>query len=113
MFFKDLEEAHNGALPKPLQYIYNVGISLSQHGGTLLGGDPDESISGATGKASLQGKWFFKYIAEPAINALFMDENHCFHSIELDEGKRAVSPWYDAKIVATLMKELKEKGQTK
>jgi hypothetical protein len=62
----------------------------------ILLGDPDETISGATGKAALQGKWWFKNVQEPFIDALFFyDPNHCYNSIEADEGKNAVYTWYD------------------
>lgn len=77
------------------QYVHNLGVALSQKIHTVLGGDPDESVSGATGKAAMQGKWWFVNIQEPLINALFKDPNHCRDSIEDDEGHSAVYTWYD------------------
>jgi hypothetical protein len=80
----------------PVRFLKNLGIGLSQLGRAMLLGDPDETISGATGKASLQGKWWFKNVQEPFINALFWyDPDHCFKSIEADEGHNAVYTWYD------------------
>lgn len=87
---------YQGPDPILFRFALNVGTSLSQLGRAILLGDPDETISGATGKAALQGKWWFKQVQEPFINALFwFDPNHCFNSIEADEGHNAVYTWYD------------------
>lgn len=80
---------------KPAQYLYNLGLILSQGVYGLLGGDPDESISGATGKAAMQGRWWFKNVQEPFIDSLFFEPGHCRKSIEHDEGGNAIFNWYD------------------
>lgn len=77
-------------------YLNNLGVALSQLGRAILGGDPDESISGATGKAAMQGRWWFVNVQEPLINAIFFyDKDHCRKSIEPDEGAKSVIRWYD------------------
>ncbi len=79
------------------KYVWNLGVALSQLVHAFFGGDPDESISGATGKAALQNKWWFKHVQEPVINWIMNDPNHCIDSIEDDEGGNAVYNWYDVK----------------
>ena len=64
------------------QYFWNILISIDQLLNTLIGGDPDETISSRCGKRKIKVcKWLCK--------ALHMfDKNHCEESIEIDEGKR-------------------------
>lgn len=78
-----------------VKYFYNIGVGLSQTLHAVFGGDPDESVSGATGKAALQDKWWFKNVQMPFINFLFQDPMHCYMSIEDDEGDKGVYSWYD------------------
>lgn len=78
------------------RYVKNVGIGLSQIAHVILGGDPDETISGATGKASREGVYWFKHVQEPFIDWLFsFDPNHCQNAIEDDEGSNAIYTHYD------------------
>lgn len=62
-------------------YFYRILISLDQLGNTLLGGNPDETISSRCGKI-VTTCWtcrFFCWIAHK------IDPNHCEKSIEHDE----------------------------
>ena len=82
-----------GTAPAFFQYVYNVGVMLSQNLSVLLGGDPDETVCSRTGKASrLNKKWFVKY-QEPFLNWLMNEENHCQKVIEIDEGSKTVWRW--------------------
>lgn len=100
-----IDQAESGSAPPFIQYIYNCGVVLSQLGYCVLfAGDPDESISGATGKASLQGKRWYRHVQEPLINFIFQDKHHCYRSIELDEGKRGVFAFYDRPFDPSLLK---------
>ena len=96
---KTLQDAEDGKLFWPLQWVYNVLLAISQLASAILGGDPDESISGRTGKASLAGKLWFVKFQEPVINWIFLDpisdksEGHCRKSIEKDEGKKQIWNW--------------------
>ena len=71
---------------KICKYVWNILISIDQFFNTVLGGDPDETISSRAGKK--QGTqtwakalcWFLNKI----------DTNHCKKSIEEDEGDREV-----------------------
>lgn len=60
-------------------YLYNLHVALSQVVNTLVGGDPDESVSGRIGKAAAAGaRW-----------AIWLDrrcQGHFSRSVELDEG---------------------------
>lgn len=72
------------------KYIKNVLIGMSQFGNTLLGGDPDMTISGRSGRAIKEGRcflcrslcWFLHLI----------DHNHCAKADknEADEGRDSV-----------------------
>jgi len=68
------------------KYIHNILISLDQLVNTLLGGDPDETIS------SRVGKNYDNSIIEKMINFLFSSrqKDHCSESIEWDEGNNKI-----------------------
>lgn len=83
----------DGTAPKWFQYIFNLGLSASQAISVILGGDPDESISSRTHKASIAGKRWFRFVQEPFINWLLGDNNHCKNAVEWDEGKKQVWDW--------------------
>lgn len=72
-----------------LQYIKNVAIAVDQLFNAFLGGDPDETISGRSGKfLSLPHstlRWKLSYALCRVLH--IFDKNHCIESIELDEGK--------------------------
>jgi len=70
------------------KYFYNIGLSGSQFINALIGGDPDESISGRCGKGARSGYKFWIYLSK-IINFVsypFDGPNHCEKSIERDEG---------------------------
>jgi hypothetical protein len=71
------------------KYAYNFFLGLDQFLNAILLGDPDESVSGRTGRAYLSGKgkwwvpalrrhlnWVFKH---------FGDYPHCENSVEPEE----------------------------
>jgi len=66
------------------KYFWNVLISIDQMANTLIGGDPDETISSRMGKrvdtcriCFILCYWLDK-----------VDDRHCHKSIEADEGSR-------------------------
>jgi len=67
------------------KYFWNILISIDQVINTILGGDPDETISSRMGKYAERGRgWFPKTICKLLH---LIDNNHCQNSIERDEGK--------------------------
>lgn len=68
------------------KYIRNILISIDQFFNTLLGGDPDETISSRLGK-NYKGTWMEKFV-----DWLFRKQkpDHCEGAIESDEGKDAI-----------------------
>jgi hypothetical protein len=76
-------------------YLMNVLISIDQLGNSVMGGDPDETISSRLGKAeqSHGGKipWTspISRLTAEALNKI--DKNHCKDAIEKDEGEKAVT----------------------
>lgn len=68
------------------RYFFRVLVSIDQFDNTLLGGRPDETISGNVGYNAKQGKpWALK--AEKIINFIMRSPTHCRDSIEYDERK--------------------------
>ena len=73
-----------------LQYGYNLALSLDQFVNAILLGDPDESISGRTGRAMKSGKpkWWIpaqhKFI-DWLFLTLFKEKDHCFNGMEPEE----------------------------
>jgi hypothetical protein len=66
------------------RYFWNVLISLDQLLNTLLGGDPDETLSSRMGKKVKQRKcWACKLICSLLD---LIQSGHCEKSIERDEG---------------------------
>jgi len=68
------------------RYFFRIAISIDQLGNTILGGRPDETISGNVGYNAAQGKkWAL--ICEKIINFIMRSKTHCRDSIEYDERK--------------------------
>jgi hypothetical protein len=67
------------------QWFWNMLVAVDQFFNTLLGGDPDETISSRAGKAKAKGhRW-------GCILCALLDKlqkNHCDMNIESDEGER-------------------------
>jgi len=66
------------------KYFWNILVSLDQFVNTLLGGDPDETISSRMGKAIKEGRCRGCYIICRILH--LFDSSHCMKSIEEDEG---------------------------
>lgn len=69
------------------KYFFNILVSLDQLGNTLIGGDPDETISSRAGKTmenSILSYWLCRVLH-------VLDPNHCKKSIEPDEGKNSTA----------------------
>jgi hypothetical protein len=66
------------------RYIFNLLITLDQFGNTIMGGDPDETISSRLAKLNRSGNKI------GIIGCKILDkfqEGHCEKSLESDEGK--------------------------
>ena len=71
---------------KVCQYFWNILIALDQLANTILGGDPDETISSRAGKRQhdqLWAKWLCWLLNK-------IDTEHCKDSVEQDEGNNEV-----------------------
>ena len=87
-----LDKLSKGEGPWFLQWLYNNLLGLSQTISTRLGGDPDESVSGRTGRAEREGSGFALYVMGPFINGLTADPFHTADSVEPEE-KREKEIW--------------------
>lgn len=70
------------------QYFRNILIGIDQLGSSLLGGDPDETISSRVGKWAATGSRLGRAV-ECFIDFLFW-KGHCKECIEPDEGKNKI-----------------------
>jgi len=71
-----------------MKYFLNLLISLDQLANTLLGGDPDETMSSRMGKRIASGNCLGCYYVCRALH--WVDKDHCHRSIEADEGDDGV-----------------------
>lgn len=74
----------------PLRHAYNIGLACSQMLNAIIGGDPDESISGRAGKGREDGSPFWT-LAATVIDLIWwpIERDHCAKSIERDRGAAA------------------------
>ena len=82
------------------QYTYNLALGLDQWINTLLLGDPDESISGRTGRAMASGfpKWWvptLRTVVDWIFLTFFGEHNHCANAVEREEcpAHKELWPW--------------------
>lgn len=68
------------------KYLWNILISIDQLANTILGGDPDETISSRAGKLQEKRKW--ACLLCKLLN--YFETDHCKKSIEKDEGSRSI-----------------------
>lgn len=88
-----------------LQYSYNLLVLGSQFISTLLGGDPDTSISQRVGKAYLahSEKYTIKTrlfkLLKNSIDLLFynclwkIEKNHCLNSLQGEKNTKVLWDW--------------------
>ena len=75
-----------GLLRKTGKWIFNLLVSLDQLGNSLLGGDPDETVSSRSAKAQVRGALWGRAMCRTLD---VFDKGHCARSIEADEGRNA------------------------
>lgn len=64
-------------------YIFGIVYSLDQLGNSILGGNPDQTISGRLGVLKLNGSKPACYFCK-ILDFIFREPNHCENSIERD-----------------------------
>jgi len=73
-----------------MQYISNLLLLLDLAANTVLGGDPQETLSSRFAKAAAGGRGF----ARAACRFLgWLDPGHCRKALDKSEGDRAVWRW--------------------
>lgn len=68
------------------RYAWNLLIALDQFANTVMGGDPDETISSRAGKAARKGRRWACVLCK-ILDCI--DRRHCEKNIEADEGDPA------------------------
>lgn len=78
-----------------MQYLYNIGVSLSQLLSVFLGGEPDESVSQRTARAylSYDRKGWFKFQLEFIDFLVFWEDNHCLNSLHGEKNTKTLWRW--------------------
>ncbi len=80
------------------QYLYNIILGIDQMVNVLLLGDPDESLSGRTGRAMQSGKpkrfipLFAKFV-DWLFLVIFKEKNHVLNAIEPEERPKEKELW--------------------
>lgn len=69
-------------------YFWNILIAFDQLVNTVLGGDPDETISSRMGKHIANDRCTFCKLICGVLD--FFDKDHCTKSVESDEGSRQI-----------------------
>jgi hypothetical protein len=76
------------------KWLLNILISVDQLGNTILGGDPDETISSRLGKLKVRHggniPWYRPVSKIVAWGLDKIDPNHSIDAIEYDEGENAI-----------------------
>jgi len=76
------------------KWIVNVLVSIDQLGNTILGGDPDETISSRLGKLKLKYggtiPWFHPLAGLIDWSCNKIDPGHSIDAIEKDEGENGL-----------------------
>jgi hypothetical protein len=76
------------------KYLLNILISIDQLGNTVLGGDPDETISSRLGKIKIghggRIPWYRPLCKVIDWGLELIDPGHSVDAIEGDEGKDAL-----------------------
>ena len=80
------------------QYLYNWILGIDQFINVILLGDPDESISGRTGRAMQSGKpkWFvppFARFNDWLFWVIFKERDHNLNAIEPEERPHEKELW--------------------
>ncbi|MCH9053107.1 MAG: hypothetical protein IIA72_18950 [Proteobacteria bacterium] len=65
------------------KWIHNILVGIDQFANTIIGGDPDETISSRAGKARRKGKWWARALCW-GLNVI--DRGHCEDSVDETEG---------------------------
>jgi len=82
--FWEKDEFYYGKAPFVLQYIFNVGLGVSQFLNTLLGGDQDESISSRLARCQLDPNASKNAKKAAAFVDWVFGKNHCINALEFN-----------------------------
>lgn len=69
-------------------YLWNLLVSIDQFGNTVLGGDPDETLSSRMGKYVAKGRGVIPCVICKLLDVVFREKDHCINNIESDEGTK-------------------------
>jgi hypothetical protein len=79
------------------QYLYNLGVYLSQSISVVLGGHPDNSISERVGRAYLSGRRglisVMRYIIDGLALIILREKNHCVESVSGEPRAKEIWNW--------------------
>lgn len=77
-----------------MKYLKNILIAVDQLANTLIGGQPDETISAKAYRMRVEHNSIPWKNMEKLINFLFFDEKHCEKSAFSEKSRRQIASWY-------------------
>ena len=75
-------------MPDAEQRAENVLVGLDETVNAALGGSPRETISGTVGRAAEAGEAWAEDIAEPFVNAIMHNSQHCQEQAAIEQERR-------------------------
>lgn len=71
-----------------LSRLLGVAVAEDEAVNAAFGGSSRETISGTVGRAALAGQWWAKAIAQPLINTLVGNPQHCQAQAAIEAKRR-------------------------
>lgn len=70
--------------------VRNVAIGVDETANALVGGKPNETISGTVGRAAAAGDWWAVNVGQPLVNWLMNSPTHCQDTAAAEAKRREV-----------------------
>lgn len=80
-----------------MSYIKRVLISVDQLANTIIGGQPDETISAKIYRMKIETNKTHWKIMEKIVNVMFFDPKHCEDSFNSESERKQISQFYNRK----------------
>lgn len=82
-------------MPSVGKRVQNVLFGVDETVNAALGGSPRETISGTVGRAAKAGAPWAVWVAQPAVNLLMLNPQHCQQAAAAEAALRVEAPEAD------------------